>query len=113
MVLISISWLNETDRLWPFFLDAGESLADLARLSGEVIDRARALLAENEGGVGRVSLTEGLGGVVGGPSSPSSGGGVIGRICVRVISAGQYCRGSRGGTHYTIDTIYTPLTWLI
>ena len=113
MVLISTSWLNETDRLWPFFLDAGQSLAGLAGLSGEVIDRARALLAENEGGVGRVSLTEGFGGVDGGPSSPSSGGEVIGRVSVRVISVDQLDDGRRGGTHYTIDTIYTPLTWLI
>jgi hypothetical protein len=51
----------------------------MAGLLGEVIDRARALLAENEGGVGRVSLTEGLVGVVG--SSPSVvGGGVTGRV---------------------------------
>lgn len=80
-------------------MDAGESLADLAGLSGEVIDRARARLAENEGGVGRVSLTEGFGGVDGGPS-PSRGGGVTGRISVRAISAGQCHRGRRGGTHY-------------
>jgi hypothetical protein len=89
MVLISTSWLNETDLLWPFFFDAGESLEGLAGLSGEVIDRARALLAENEGGVGRVSLTAGLGGVIGSPSSPSRGGGVTGRIFVRAISTDQ------------------------
>jgi len=86
IVLISTSWLNETDRLWPFFLGVGESLAGLAGLSGDVIDRARALLAENEGGVGRVSFTEGFGGVVGGPSAPSRGGGVTGRSSVRDIS---------------------------
>jgi hypothetical protein len=48
-------------------------------LLGEVIDLARALLAENEGGVGRVSLTEGFVGVVG-PSPSVVGGGVTGRV---------------------------------